>query len=469
MTKDHILREFEMFSLDGTNGITNWLTEQTDDAVFRRLDEIDTNPLSSAQLNQFLVLALGAPFSEEFFGYYWLRTPSTHPYDVSKLPYFDSAWLPTTVIRSLDHLKWGLYRIFVDGLLWFGDVGMAYRTLSRLEADLERFFKAKRFDTESMKARGPALPLRNIAKDDRYLISEMACKSYGERPDTPGELKNALLSAFDAAHPGGSGPITIRRLLEGELIANDYGVRQGEFIFSADDVLDESVSSRAELEQKYERVAKSFFAARESALANTRLYLSAVANLDVYVATSMRKREDFRDMASICEMILGDARLRDLEIRLFDPTLSAARGHEDKGLIECLMVKCAKVLVYSAGDSESWGKDAEAAMGLSLGKPVIFYCDQEQRSRFYRDIHPLSRLVDFSTGVAVGAIVTDNLQEVPELLNRIFRNDMEYLIELTNDGYLRLREALTSSVIRLQSNDQLLTETFWNHYHLYHL
>ena len=110
------------------------------------------------------------------------------------------------------------------------------------------------------------------------------------------------------------------------------------------------------------------------------------------------------------------------------------------------------------------GKDAEAAMALSLGKPVIFYCDEEQKSRFYRDVHPLSRLVDFGTGVAVGAIVTDNLDEVPELLSRLFRNEMEYLLERTNDGYLRLREALTSSVIRLQSNDQLLTETFWNHY-----
>ena len=43
--------------------------------------------------------------------------------------------------------------------------------------------------------------------------------------------------------------------------------------------------------------------------------------------------------------------------------MSAARGHEDKGLIECLMVKCAKVLIYTEGEKESYGKDAEAAMG----------------------------------------------------------------------------------------------------------
>jgi hypothetical protein len=129
------------------------------------------------------------------------------------------------------------------------------------------------------------------------------------------------------------------------------------------------------------------------------------------------------------------------------------------------MVKCAKVLVYCAGDKESYGKDAEAAMALSLGKPVIFYCDKEQKSSFYRDVHPLSRLIDFKTGVAVGAMVTDTLEEVSELLYRLFNNKMEYKLEQNKPGNLRLKEALTGSVVRLQTSDHLLRETFWNHYH----
>ena len=58
-------------------------------------------------------------------------------------------------------------------------------------------------------------------------------------------------------------------------------------------------------------------------------------------------------------------------------------------------MKCQHNLVYSAGEKESYGKDAEAAMALSLGRPVIFYCDQGQKARFYRDVHPLSRLIEF--------------------------------------------------------------------------
>ncbi len=204
---------------------------------------------------------------------------------------------------------------------------------------------------------------------------------------------------------------------------------------------------------------------REVALYNTQQYLSVLSELDVYVATSMRTREDFRKMADTCQTIFSSPELKKMHLRHFDPTLSAAAGHEDKGLIECLMVKCAKVLVYCAGEKESYGKDAEAAMALSLGKPVIFYSDQEQRSRFYRDVHPLSRLIEFETGVAVGAMVTDSPEEVSQLLCRIFQNRMEYRLEQPKRGFLRLKEKLTDSVVRLQTDDQLLSEAFWNHYH----
>lgn len=236
-------------------------------------------------------------------------------------------------------------------------------------------------------------------------------------------------------------------------------------MFSSDLILEDTITSQADFDTKIDEVAKTFFAARDAALTNTRYYLSMVSELDVYVATSMRNRQDFRNMATFCESVFGNEKLRDLQLRYFDPTLSAAAGHEDKGLIECLMVKCAKVLVYSAGEKESYGKDAEAAMALSLGKPVIFYCDQEKRGRFYRDVHPLSRLIEFDTGVAVGAMVTDSVGDVTALLHRMFENKMEYELEQPKPGNLRLKETLTRSVVRLQTSDRMLAETFWNHYH----
>jgi len=331
--------------------------------------------------------------------------------------------------------------------------------------ELSSYFSKRRFDTQLIKDRGPSLPLVPIPRDDRFLISEMACKSYGDYPESPGQLKDALVMAWREHGGRGGAQISIRSLLEGDFIKNQFPERQGEFIFSADDVLEDLIESEEDIDSKYQEAAAKFFRAREAGLNNTRMYLSMVGDLDVYVATSMRTREDFRDMARTCDTIFSDKKLVDLNLRHFDPTLSAAEGHEDKGLIECLMVKCSKVLVYCAGERESYGKDAEAAMALSLGKPVIFYCNTESRQRFYRDVHPLSRLIEFETGVAVGAMVTDDLSEVVELLYRIFENKMEYELDQLKPNYLRLKESLTDSVVRLQTSDVMLSETFWNYYH----
>ena len=465
MDKQQILEEVKLFSMQ-SGGIGGWLTESTDDEVFVRLAKLEEAPLARVQLNQLLAFGHEAPVSDDFFRYYWLTAPTNHPYDVKAVPSFQEGWQGALAITSLAHLKWGLYRIYTDGLLWFGNVRTAYRKLrSMTDEELTAFFTKRRIDTQLIEKRGPALTPKFIAKDDRFLIAEMACKSYGASPDAPGELKKVLLEAFRTHREGGGGQITIHELLKGDVIRKNYANRQTEFIFSADDVLEELIESENDIEKKYGVAAAKFFKAREAALKNTRFYLSLVGDLDVYVATSMRTRQDFREMADTCDKVFKDVRLKKLDLRYFDPTLSAAEGHEDKGLIECLMVKCAKVLLYCAGDRESYGKDAEAAMGLSLGKPVIFYCDSELRHRFYRDVHPLSRLIEFETGVAVGAIVTDSLDEASQLLYRIFENKMEYELEQPKPGYLRLKERLTGSVVRLQTNDKMLSETFWNYYH----
>ena len=59
------------------------------------------------------------------------------------------------------------------------------------------------------------------------------------------------------------------------------------------------------------------------------------------------------------------------------------------------------------------------------GKPVIFYCNHERRHRFYRDVHPLSRLIEFETGVAVGAMVTEQLSGSNVRTTSINRNQAE--------------------------------------------
>ena len=466
MPKETILEQLRLFSLGG-EGIGGWLTQKTDDRVFDRLDDIQNQQLTRTQLNQLLGFGHQAPVSDDFFSYYWLECPVKHPYAVEQLPGFEPRWIEGTMgITSLPHLNWGLYRLFADGLLYFGNVRTAFRRLRILtRQELDSLFQSKRFDTDAIKQRGDVLPLEPILRDNRHLISEMACKSFGDDSGSESVIRQALKEAYEEYRRKGGGSVTFNQLLSGEL-PNSYSDRQGEFKLSMEDVLEESITSEKVFDTKFGSVADKFFAARKAALNNTQHYLSVVNDLDVYVATSMRTRENFREMARFCEKVFSDENLADLHLRYFDPTLSAALGHQDKGLIECLMVKCAKVLVYCAGDRESYGKDAEAAMALSLGKPVIFHCDEAQKTRFYREVHPLSRLIEFDTGVAVGAMVTDDPEKVITLLSRLFENKMEYRLEEHPErrGYLLLKEQLTDSVVRLQTNDRMLSESFWNHY-----
>jgi hypothetical protein len=199
--KAEILAEFELFSL-GTGGIGSWLTHDSHEDIFARLGEIEDQPLSAVQLNQLLVLGHEAPVSDAFFRYYWLLAPDKHPYDVREVPEYIDKWLTSNEIMSLEHLKWGLYRLYVDALLYFGNVRTAFRSLRDMSLDeLESLFSAKCFDTQAIELRGPSLPLKSIIKDSRYLISEMACKSYGDVGTTPGDLQQMLVDAY-ALHAG---------------------------------------------------------------------------------------------------------------------------------------------------------------------------------------------------------------------------------------------------------------------------
>ena len=55
----------------------------------------------------------------------------------------------------------------------------------------------------------------------------------------------------------------------------------------------------------------------------------------------------------------------------------------------------------------------------------------------------------------------DNYSEWPKVADVV----IEAVWNTPNKEYLKLKETLTGSVVRLQTSDQMLSETFWNHYH----
>jgi hypothetical protein len=113
-------------------------------------------------------------------------------------------------------------------------------------------------------------------------------------------------------------------------------------------------------------------AAQSRATHNQDIYLTW-DHMDVYFATSMRKRWEFEDLYDFVSQLMGRPELAELNLRYFDPTQSFTPGRVDKGLVEALMLRRAKCTVYSVQDTDTFGKDSELAATLAQGKPVVAY------------------------------------------------------------------------------------------------
>lgn len=112
--------------------------------------------------------------------------------------------------------------------------------------------------------------------------------------------------------------------------------------------------------------------ARDKGATNHDIYLD-YDHLDVYIATSMREKLDFWNVARFSQELQARSDLQELSLRFFDPTQAYCRDRIDKGLVEGLMLKRAKCTIYLAGESETLGKDSELAATLAQGKTVIAY------------------------------------------------------------------------------------------------
>ena len=445
-----------------TEGICGFISDYSSDYLKSILSNIENIPITKVQFDQLLSLQNIKCVSDGFFRFYWLTQPE-HFYKLQEIELVNG----TKTINSIEQLYWGFNRLFIDCLYVYGNIQKGFEKLAGLSYDeLLKIFEKFKVNTEQIKSRGNTIKFNIIDKRDRYLISEMACKTFVNIRSGQG-LRDKLLASYKEAQKKGIKHPNFRSLLDGTYLPNED---QQMSLFSASEILDEEVHSEDDLKAKADALYDRFEKAHRQALENTNLYLSLVNDLDVYVATSMRTKENFVEMANFCEKVFKSTELVEYNLRYFDPTMSAADSHEDKGLIECLMVKAARMLIYSTGEKDSYGKDVEAAMALCLGKPTIFYCKEGGRASFFRNVHPLSRLVNFETGVADGVIVCETEQEVIKIIERIFTNAMEYRIDRKKDedgkdrDYYLLREVTTGSVIRIQTDSKLLSSVFWNSY-----
>lgn len=105
---------------------------------------------------------------------------------------------------------------------------------------------------------------------------------------------------------------------------------------------------------------------------NYKAYLSTDI-LDVYIATSMREKEDYYMVNKHIQSLFNLKEVSDLHISYFDPTQAYCSNRIDKGLSEALMLKKAICTIYFIQENDTFGKDSELASTLAQGKPVIAF------------------------------------------------------------------------------------------------
>jgi len=135
---------------------------------------------------------------------------------------------------------------------------------------------------------------------------------------------------------------------------------------------------------------------RKKGRQNTATYLS-LKDIEVYIATSMRSPVNFTTTAKFVRELFEHEIIKEMNLRYFDPTQSYSHDRIDKGLIECLMIKKAQVTIYNAQESDTFGKDSEAAVSLSERKDVVVYIarifgDTPKFEGFYRTIDDIMQL-----------------------------------------------------------------------------
>ena len=329
---------------------------ETDCAILSQLLADDARTISHSQLNELLLLVNK---------------------DRMERPFFDYFFGAKCTVGTLD----GCLRKFQElAMLRFGNFIYAYRLLSRssslpaLEKELGEWARKPEEILNGLAARGSKLvDIELIRREDTSLVGYISARetvAEGERcaflqmclpgpEDLPGSDWTAYEESLDtAAEPKEQGAL--------RAMVSNYRNRFPEATLAQYAAYIDGIAPI--LQENSARLDS----VREVATRNQDIYLTW-DHMDVYFATSMRKRWEFEDLFDFVNKLMADPRLSDLNLRHFDPTQAYTKDRVDKGLVESLMLKRAKCTVYSVQDTDTLGKDSELAATLAQGKPVIAY------------------------------------------------------------------------------------------------
>lgn len=273
----------------------------------------------------------------------------------------------------------GVERFQKAAMLCFGNFIYAYRRLSRLttETELRRELLGYCRDPKQLikrfRSRKPkVLEIERVPRDETYLMGYLSASEVVAEHARASRLHEVLdlkdkrtWRALERAITSGVADLTERQELS-RLISK---FRKRTSRSSSPDDLQETIRDDLPL---LDGVLQKLRKTQAKGEKNTDVYLTW-DHMDIYFATSMRKRWEYEDLYDFVSDVMREKQLQTLNVRHFDPTQSFEKNRIDKGLIESLMLKRAACTVYSVQDTDTLGKDSELAATLAQGKPVIAY------------------------------------------------------------------------------------------------
>ena len=329
-----------------------------DEAFLEQVLADDERPIDCCQLNELLLLVnkdrLEPPFFDRFFG-------------------------PDCRVSTIGG---GIRRFQKMALLRFGNFIFAYRKLARLpnaealEEELGEYAKLPAdLEAEFQERANWLIEVEDIVRQDTPLVGYLSAGAIvaenrratflRDQLPAPAEQAAAEWEAFEeAAIADAAGDPAEHQPLR-NIISNYRAANAGATVADFAAYLEGVIPQLAEWQNRLNTV-------RAAAVRNQDVYLTW-DHMDVYFATSMRKRWEFEDLFDFVHDLMGRPEFDGLNIRYFDPTQSYTADRINKGLVESLMLKRAKCTVYSVQDTDTLGKDSELAATLAQGKPVIAY------------------------------------------------------------------------------------------------
>jgi hypothetical protein len=385
-------------------------------------------------------------------------------------------------IDSIDVFIQGLQHFIKDALWHFGDIRRAYAVLAQFQ-NIGEYIETHKFNLAEFQERLPWTLVENIAPTDRGFLgyvsgrrtyhqqevlslSEKILKEIDDHQQDYAKLSSEEVEAKIAEK---FNPEECQTLKELEHISSVGGIDLFSYAKMQDN-LKKIETAKVEIRKTIEKIEKL----KKIGEQNQIHFLRNIEMIDVYVATSMRDDKEYIEMAEFVSRVFGDAVILPLNLRYFDPTLCYCESRIDKGVIECLLVRTAKVTIYCAQEGDTFGKDSELAATLCQGKPVIVYVPTEEkdpkrkaeldkRAQVFNEFHPLGMQVGLYDGVARGVIVVRSPEQCARILSKILTNSLEVDVFHEQHGIV-LREKETHSVVRVMTGWGELSHSFWSNF-----